>query len=92
MHAGFTHQPVVVLKPLALEGRGFRALGAPDDVTGISDKAVHTETTSLRGRELASEYETRKWTDLLSSVLCGDTETDLLPATQLRGSRQSNAT
>lgn len=54
IRAGFTHQPVVVLNPLALEGRGFRDLEAPDDVTGISDKVAHTEATSLRGRDLAS--------------------------------------
>jgi hypothetical protein len=51
---GFTHQPVVVLNPLALEGRGFRGLGAPDEVTGISDKVAHAGVTSLRGRTLAS--------------------------------------
>ena len=54
MGAGLTHQPVVVLKPLALEGRGFRDLEAPDEVTGISGQIAHTETTSLRGRELGS--------------------------------------
>lgn len=51
---GFTHQPVVVLNPLALDGRGFRGLGAPDDVTGISDKDAHAELASLRGQDLAS--------------------------------------
>lgn len=44
----FTHQPVVVLNPLALEGRCFRGLGAPDDVIGISDKDAHAEATPLR--------------------------------------------
>lgn len=51
---GFTHQPVVVLNPLALDGRGFRGLGAPDDVTGISDKDAHADVTPLRGRNQAS--------------------------------------
>lgn len=47
---GPTHQPVVVLNPLALEGRGFRGFGTPDDVIGITDKVAHAEVTSLRGR------------------------------------------
>jgi len=49
-------QPVVVLKPLAREGRGFRGLGTPDDVTGMSAKAAHT---SPRGRSLVSERDTQ---------------------------------
>jgi hypothetical protein len=54
--AGFTYQPVVVLKPLAREGRGFRGLGTPDDVTGMSAKAAHT---SPRGRSLVSGRQTQ---------------------------------
>jgi hypothetical protein len=57
--ARFTHQPVVVLKPLAREGRGFRDLGAPDDVAGMSAKAAHAETGSPRGRSLFPGRETQ---------------------------------
>ena len=70
---GFTHQPVVVLNPLALDGRGFRGLAAPDDVTGISDKDAHADVTQLRGQDLASGK--RRVNELICwcSCLCGYT-------------------
>lgn len=79
---GFTHQPVVVLNPLALEGRGFRGLGAPDDVIGISDTDAHAELASLRGQDLASDkrcvYELICW-----CLCCVGTRAVLIPAIQL---------
>jgi hypothetical protein len=45
-----THQPVVVLSPLAREGRGLRALCTPGVDTGITKSVWHAEATSLRGR------------------------------------------
>jgi hypothetical protein len=85
---GFTHQPVVVLNPLALEGRGFRGLGAPDDVTGISDKDAHAEVASLRGRD-----SRRRVTGLICCArVCGDTRTVLVPASQLYGCGQPATT
>ena len=68
--AGSTYQPVVVLKPLAREGRGFRGLGAPDDVTGMSAGAAHA---SPRGRSLVP-WRTLKWADLLNSCSVGTQE------------------
>lgn len=74
---------------MALEGRGFRGLEAPDDVTGISDQLAHTAVTSLRGRKLASGQDSRVWADLLSSVFGGDTGPVLILAIQLSAEANS---
>lgn len=84
---GLTHQPVVVLNPLALDGRGFRGLGAPDDVTGISNQDAHAEVTSLRGQDLASGRRGVNELICRCSCSCGDTRTVLIPADQLCGQR-----
>ena len=49
------YQPVVVRRPLARDGRGFRGLCTPVAVAGISvEFASHVATPSLRGRVFAT--------------------------------------
>jgi hypothetical protein len=44
-----SYQPVVVRRPRARDGLGFRALGMPADDTGITNNVAHAGVTSFRG-------------------------------------------